>query len=80
MLHHHTTRGIADIVGSRTWRVRRLFEDGTLTEPERFAGKRAIPRELIPAIIDALRTRGWLPDSPEVAADSPAANSAEVSQ
>jgi len=56
-----TTREMADLLGSDTWRVRRLFEDGTLPEPPRFGGKRAIPRESIPAIVDALRSRGWLP-------------------
>jgi len=56
-----STREVADLLGTETWRVRRLFEDGTLAEPGRFAGKRAIPRELIPAILDALRARGWMP-------------------
>jgi hypothetical protein len=55
-----STHDIADLLGVETWRVRRLFEDGTLPEPGRFAGKRAIPRETIPAIVDALRARGWL--------------------
>lgn len=58
---HNTTRGIGDILGTDEWRVRRLYEDGTLPEPPRFGGKRAIPRESIPAIVDALRARGWLP-------------------
>ena len=56
-----TTREIADLLGTSTWRVRRLFEDGTLAEVDRLAGNRAIPRELIPVIIDALRARRWLP-------------------
>ena len=56
-----STRDVADLLGTQEWRVRRLFEDGTLPEPGRFAGKRAIPREMIPAIVDALRARGWLP-------------------
>lgn len=63
-----TTREMADLLGAKTWRVRRLFEDGTLDEPSRFAGKRAIPRQSIPAIVDALRSRGWLPSSDEVSA------------
>ena len=44
--------------------LRRLMvqlEDGTLVEPSRFAGKRAIPRRLLPQIVDALRDRNWLP-------------------
>jgi hypothetical protein len=55
------------LYGVKTWQVRRLFESSRLPEPMRFAGKRAIPRELLPAIVDALRERGWLPaceDSP----------------
>jgi predicted site-specific integrase-resolvase len=56
-----STRDVADLLGVETWRVRRLFEDGTLPEPGRFVGKRAIPRELLPRIIDALRARGWFP-------------------
>ena len=60
-----STAEIARIVGTDTWRVRRLFEDGTLPEPDRFAGKRAIPQSCVPAIIDELRARGWLPPSME---------------
>ena len=56
-----TTREIADLLETQEWRVRRLFEDGTLAEPDRFAGKRAIPRSLLPLIVDRLRDRGWLP-------------------
>ena len=56
-----STRDIADLLGSQTWRVRRLFEDGTLPEPGRLGGKRAIPSSMIPRIVDALRARGWLP-------------------
>jgi len=55
-----STRDVADLLGTETWRVRRLFEDGTLPEPGRFVGKRAIPRSMIPQILDALRSRGWL--------------------
>ncbi len=55
-----TTREIAEILGTKTWRVRRLFEDGTLAEPDRFAGRRTIPGTMVPAIVDALRERGWL--------------------
>ena len=56
----YSTREVADILGTREWRVRRLFEDGTLPEPGRFAGKRAIPRDSLPQILDKLRDRGWL--------------------
>lgn len=56
-----TTREVADLFSTQTWRVRRLFEDGTLPEPARFAGKRAIPRSLLSPIVEALRRRGWIP-------------------
>lgn len=59
----YSTRQVADFLGTDEWRVRRLFEDGTLSEPHRFAGKRAIPNDLIPDIVDRLRDRGWLPDN-----------------
>jgi predicted site-specific integrase-resolvase len=55
-----TTREIADLLGVETWRVRRLYEDGDLPEPARFAGKRVIPSSDIPAVVDALRRRRWL--------------------
>jgi predicted site-specific integrase-resolvase len=57
----HTTREVAELLGVDVWRVQRLFEDGTLAEPQRFAGKRVIPSERVPSIVDALRKRGWLP-------------------
>ena len=57
----YSTREMADLLGTVTWRVRRLYEDGTLPEPPRLTGKRAIPRQSIPEIVDALRARGWLP-------------------
>lgn len=63
MAHIFTTRGLAELLNAREWQVRRLFEDGTLPEPTKFGGKRAIPSEMIPTIIDALRARGWLPAS-----------------
>ena len=56
-----TTREVAELLGTDEWRVRRLFEDRQLSEPERFAGKRVIPRERIPEVLDGLRARGWLP-------------------
>ncbi len=62
-----STREVAELLGTETWRVQRLFEDGTLREPARFAGKRAIPRRMLPRITEALRARGWLP-----AAEAPA--------
>ena len=55
-----TTRQVADMLGIAEWRVRRLFESGSLPEPQKFGGKRMILRALIPAIVDALRSRDWL--------------------
>jgi predicted site-specific integrase-resolvase len=63
----YSTRQVADILGVETWRIQRVFEDGMLPEPERFAGKRAIPPSLVPQIVDALRQRDWLPKSEEAA-------------
>lgn len=60
-----STREVAEFLGTDEWRVRRLFESGTLPEPPRFTGKRAIPAEMIPLIVDALRARGWLPAEAE---------------
>ena len=57
-----TTRELAELLSTKEWRVRRLFEDGTLPEPQKFGGKRVIPAELVGAIVDALSARGWLPD------------------
>ncbi len=60
-----STGEMAELLGTDTWRVRRLFEDDTLLDPGRFAGRRAIPRAWIPRIVDALRARGWLPTETE---------------
>lgn len=57
----HTTAEIARLLGTDEWRIRRLYESGTLPEPARFGGKRAINGESIPAIVDALRARAGLP-------------------
>ena len=56
-----TTRDIAELLGVEPWRIARLFETGALPEPKRFAGRRAVPSELLPTIVDALRARSWLP-------------------
>lgn len=57
-----STREVAELFGCREWQIRRLYEDGTLPEPCRFAGKRVIQREALPEVLDAIRARGWLPD------------------
>ena len=59
----YTTRQIADLLGVDLWRVQRIFEDGTMDEPPRFAGRRVIGRELIPDVVEALRDRGWIGQS-----------------
>ena len=56
----YTTREAAELLGVETWQVRRLFQDGTLDEPQKFGGKRAIPADLIPTIRDVMTARGWL--------------------
>lgn len=56
-----STRDVSDLLGVDNWKVRRLFEAGVLPEPSRLAGRRAIPREMLPQIIDAMRVRGWMP-------------------
>jgi hypothetical protein len=70
-----TTRQVADEISDSPlvagivdeWQVRRLYEDGDLPEVEKFANKRAISRDSIPRIVEALRRRGWLPEQAEVA-------------
>jgi hypothetical protein len=58
---------VGELLGQPEWRIRRLFEDRTLPEPERFAGKRSIPLELVPEIAAALKARGWLASGSEAA-------------
>ncbi len=55
-----TTRDVAALLGVDEWRVRRVYEDGTLPEPSRLGGIRVLTGADLPAIIDALRDRGWL--------------------
>jgi len=55
-----TTGELGDTLGVQAWRIARLFELGILPEPQRVAGRRLIPRSAIPAIVDALRARGWI--------------------
>lgn len=54
---------LGDLLQVQAWRIARLFEDGDLPEPPRIAGRRAIPKEMIPKVIDALRARGWVKQS-----------------
>ena len=55
----YTTRQVAEMLGSTEWKVRRLFEDGTLPQAQKFGNKRVITEEMIPAIIEAFRERDW---------------------
>jgi len=55
-----TTGELGDALGVQAWRIARLFELGVLPEPQRIARRRLIPRSAIPAVVDALRARGWL--------------------
>jgi len=64
----YSTRDAAQFLGTDEWRIRRLFEDGTLPEPQRFAGRRVITPDMMPSIVDALRARGWLPTEAEASA------------
>ncbi len=54
---------VADLLGVQSWRVARLFELGILPEPPRSGRRRLIPKSMVPEIVDALRERGWLPES-----------------
>lgn len=56
----YTTREIAELFHQPLWHIQRLFEDGNVPEPGRFAGKRIILSEQIPAIAEALKARGWI--------------------
>jgi hypothetical protein len=56
-----STEQVGELLNVEPWRIRRLFESGTLPEPERFAGRRVITGAMVPQIVDALRVRGWLP-------------------
>ena len=55
-----TTSEVAKEFSAHDSMIRRVV-DAEFPDLERFGGRRAIPRELLPAIADALRARGWLP-------------------
>ena len=56
-----STADVARLLSIKAWQVRRLFEDGTLTEPPRIGNQRAISRDAISQIAVAAERRGWLP-------------------
>ncbi len=65
-----STRDVADTLGVEIWRVQRLYEQGEIPEPVRFAGRRVIPPAHVPLIVDALRRRGWLNESADSTAEA----------
>jgi hypothetical protein len=50
---------VAEYLSVQSWRIARLFELGLLAEPMRIAGRRMIPKEMVPDIAKALQARGW---------------------
>ena len=62
ILEYFSTADLAHTLGVEEWRVRRLYEEGTLPEPQRFAGRRAISIADLDTVADALKSRGWLPE------------------
>ncbi len=71
MAKFYSTQDITDLFCQPQWHIQRLFEDGNLPEPTRFAGKRMIPSSQLPAIVDALRHRGWLSPASDLAPTVP---------
>jgi len=61
MPENFSTQQVADLYGVEVWRIQRLFSVGALPDVPRFAGKRMVPRSMLPTVVDALRARGWLP-------------------
>lgn len=49
------------------WKIRRLV-DAISPDLPRFAGVRQVPAELIPAIEQEMKTRGYIPSTDEVSA------------
>ncbi len=58
---HFSSGELGDLLGIQAWKIARLFELGAVAEPPRIGGRRLIPQEMIPEIVDALRARGWIP-------------------
>ena len=63
-----TTREISEDLGVPEWKVRRCYELRMLPDAPRFAGKRAVPPQHVPLLVDAMRMRGWLPETEAVTA------------
>jgi DNA-binding MarR family transcriptional regulator len=60
MASYYSTGEVATILHQPRWHILRLFEDGDIPEPGRLAGKRVISGDQLPAIVDALKARGWI--------------------
>lgn len=58
---HFTTGELGDFLGIQGWKIARLYELNLVPEPPRAGGRRLIPQASIPDIVDALRSRNWLP-------------------
>jgi DNA-binding transcriptional MerR regulator len=56
-----TIGAVAKHFGVTAWKVRRLFENGTLPQPARVGAYRVIPITDLPQIEAALRKCGYLP-------------------
>ena len=67
MRQHFTTAEIAELLGVKTWQIQRLFTQRAVPDVSRFAGKRCIPRSMVPVLVDGLRSRGWLPEAANAA-------------
>ena len=63
MSHDLTTGQVASMLSQPTWRICRVVD--AIGGATRFAGKRCIPRTLLPNIIQELDRRKWLPVSAE---------------
>ena len=64
-----TTREVAEsLPGITEWQIRRCYELHLLPDPPRFGGKRAVPAEHFPLLVDALCKRGWLSEEEPVTA------------
>jgi hypothetical protein len=61
-----TTAKAAQHFGVQTWQVRRIYEAGLLPPPDRAGAYRLIKPAELPALEEALRRRGYLPNVVEV--------------
>lgn len=69
---NQSTGELGDELGCQAWKIARVFELGLVDEPPRVAGRRMIPRSMVPEIVRALEERGWLPGQQHGRADQQA--------